>query len=221
MEQLFLDIVRGSRDLGEPGLILLAVSFFVISLTFLPRPPACIVAGLVYGVSAFPVVLAALTAGAATGFIMARYLLQARFRQAAERRPKWQSVVDAIDSQGWMLVLLLRLASPVPGSATTYLMGLTGIGFWPYAGATCAGLAPQTLLFMLIGAVGPAALDGGPLSTVKLVFLVAGIVTSAAILWLVGRRSRALLSNRLAPAHPPLAPVRVGDEDARAGQSWG
>ena len=96
MEQLFLDIARGSRDLGEPGLILLAVSFFVISLTFLPRPPACIVAGLVYGVSAFPVVLAALTLGAATGFIMARHLFQARFHKAAERRPKWKRCIPKL-----------------------------------------------------------------------------------------------------------------------------
>src|SRR5215467_6083347 len=154
MEQLIADLLHGSRELGQLSLVLLAVSFFVISLTFLPRPPACVVAGLVYGMSAFPVVLAASTFGAVVGFMISRRLFRARFRQAIERHPSWQSIVDAIDSQGWVLVALLRLASPVPGSATSYLAGLTGIRSWPYIGATCLGLAPQTFLFVLMGAVG-------------------------------------------------------------------
>jgi uncharacterized membrane protein YdjX (TVP38/TMEM64 family) len=220
VEQLIVDIVRASRDLGNPGLFLLAVSFFVISLTFLPRPPACIVAGVVYGVTAFPVVLAASLAGAVVGFLMSRHLFQSRFRRALERRPNWRSIVDAIDSEGWVLVFLLRLASPVPGSATTYLLGLSGIGLWPYAGATFLGLAPQTFLFVLIGAAAPTALEGGSFSVLKLVILLAGIVTTAIILWQVGRRARASLASRLNLANP-LAPVLACDKDAPAGQSRG
>ena len=219
MEQLFVDLVRGSTDLGNLGLVLLAVSFFVISLTFLPRPPACIIAGVVYGMTAFPVVLAASTCGAAAGFLISRHLFQARFRRAIERRPNWRGIVDAIDSEGWILVALLRLASPVPGSATSYLLGLSGIRLWPYTAATCLGLAPQTFLFVFIGAAAPAALEGGPFSTVKVVLMLAGVVTSAVILWLVGRRARASLSGRLDLVRPPLAPALAGDEDAPAGQS--
>jgi uncharacterized membrane protein YdjX (TVP38/TMEM64 family) len=221
MEQLFVDLVRGSTDLGYFGLVLLAASFFVISLTFLPRPPACIVAGLVYGMAAFPVVLAASTCGAVVGFAISRHLFQARFRRAIEHRPNWRSIVDAIDSEGWVLVALLRLASPVPGSATTYLLGLSDIRLWPYTGATFLGLAPQTFLFVFIGAVAPAALDGSPFSAVKLVLVLAGIAASAVIVWLVGRRARASLSGRLNLVRPPLAPALAGDEDASAGQSRG
>jgi uncharacterized membrane protein YdjX (TVP38/TMEM64 family) len=218
MEQLFVDLVRGSTDLGNLGLVLLAVSFFVISLTFLPRPPACIVAGLVYGMTAFPVVLAASTCGAVAGFLMSRHLFQARFRRAIALRPNWRRIVDAIDSEGWVLVALLRLASPVPGSVTTYLLGLSGIRLWPFTAATCLGLTPQTFLFVFIGAVAPAALEGGPFSAVKIVLALAGLVTSAVILWLVGRRARAALTSRLGLVRPPLAPAVARDEDARAGQ---
>jgi uncharacterized membrane protein YdjX (TVP38/TMEM64 family) len=201
MEQFIIHLLDGSGHLGMIGLAVVAGAFFLISLTFLPRPPACIVAGLVYGMSAFPVVLVASTLGAVAGFVMARRLFRARFRKAMEHRPSWRRVVDAIDSQGWVLVALLRFASPVPGSATTYLAGLTSIRPWPYTVATFFGLAPQTFLFVLMGAVGPAAL-GGSVSAVKLVLMLIGVATSAVIIWQIGKRARASLSSRLELANP-------------------
>jgi uncharacterized membrane protein YdjX (TVP38/TMEM64 family) len=197
MEQLSVDLVRGSGDLGQSGLILLALSFILISLSFLPRSPACIVAGLVYGISAFPVVLVASTLGALIGLLISRYLFQQRFRQIIERHPSWQRILHAVDAQGWLLVVLLRLSSPIPGSVTNYLLGLTRIRLWPYVGITFFGIAPQTFLFVFIGAVGPAAVQSGPLSVVRLAFALAGIVTSAIIVWLTARHARASLSSRL------------------------
>lgn len=198
MEQLILDLVRATRDIsdGPGGLLLLGVAFFVISLTFLPRPPACIVAGLVYGLAAFPVVLIASTLGAVAGFLMSRHLFQARVRAALAGRARWRRIVEAVDSQGFVLALLLRLASPVPGSATTYLFGLSGMRLTPYAVATFLGLAPQTCLFVAVGAAGEGALDGS-LSAVKLTLLLAGVATTAAVIVLVTARARALLSMRL------------------------
>lgn len=198
MEQLILDVVRATRAVSEGpgGLMLLGVAFFVISLTFLPRPPACIVAGLVYGLSAFPVVLIASTLGAMVGFLLSRHLLAARFRAMLTHRPGWRRIVDAVDSQGFVLALLLRLASPVPGSATTYLFGLSSMRLLPYAVATVLGLAPQTCLFVALGAAGDGAL-GGSLSTVKLMLLLAGIATTAAVILLVTARARSALSMRL------------------------
>jgi len=198
VEQLILDLVRATRDVSEGagGLVLLGAAFFVISLTFLPRPPACIVAGLVYGLAAFPVVLIASTLGAVAGFVMSRHLFQTRFRAAVARRPGWRRIVAAVDQQGFVLALLLRLASPVPGSATTYLFGLSGMRLLPYAAATFLGLAPQTCLFVAIGAAGEGALAGN-LSALKLTLLLAGIATTAAVILLVTARARSLLSMRL------------------------
>jgi uncharacterized membrane protein YdjX (TVP38/TMEM64 family) len=197
MEQLSIDLVRGSGDLGQRGLILLALSFILISLSFLPRSPACIVAGLVYGISAFPVVLVASTLGALIGLLISRYLFQQRFRQVIDRHPRWRHILHAVDAQGWILVVLLRLASPIPGSVTDYLLGLTRIRLWPYVAITFFGIAPQTFLFVFIGAVGPAAVQSGPLSVARFAFVLAGLVTSAVIVWLIARHARASLSSRL------------------------
>lgn len=198
MDQI-LDVVTATRNVagGSGGLILLGVAFFMISLTFLPRPPACIVAGAVYGMAAFAVVIVASTLGAVAGFLMSRHLLQARFRAMVARRPGWRRIVGAVDSQGFVLALLLRLASPVPGSATTYIFGLSGMRLVPYAVATFLGLAPQTFLFVAIGAAGQqGVLSGSPL---RLTLLFAGVATTAAVIFLVTARARALLAMRLTP----------------------
>jgi hypothetical protein len=57
-----------------------------------------------------------------------------------------------------------------------------------------------------MGAVGPAALDGGTPSAFRLAFVLAGVVTSAIIIWLVGKRARASLSTRFV--------LRAGDPHA-------
>ncbi len=203
VEQAIIDLLRGSTEVGAghgaSGLVVLAGAFVVISLTFIPRAPACILAGAVYGLSAFPVVLVASTLGAVIGFVISRYVLRARFCHLIERRLGGRRIVDAIDAQGWILVLLLRLASPVPGSLTTYLLGVTGIRLWPYVGTTFFGIAPQTLLFVLMGALGPATVEGGPLSVARLALAAAGVLTSVLVLWLIARQARASLSSRLEP----------------------
>lgn len=196
MGQLIIDLVHGSGHLGAQGLALAAAAFFVVSLTFLPRTPACVVAGVVYGMAAFPVVLLASTLGALAGFLLSRRLFRARFRAAMERRPRWRRVVEAIDAQGWTLVALLRFASPVPASATTYLAGLTTLKAAPYTLATLLGLMPQTFLFVLMGALGPAALGGSP-SAIKLALMIMGALITVLIFWQTARRVRASLSRQL------------------------
>jgi uncharacterized membrane protein YdjX (TVP38/TMEM64 family) len=197
MEAALQQLARMVSELGPFGLVALAAVFFIGSLTFVPRPPLCMIGGLVFGLPAFPVALLASTLGAVAGFLMSRYVFRTQFRNAVERRAAWKKILHAIESQGWVLVGLLRLASPVPGSATTYLFGLTSIRLWPYAFATLLGLAPQTFAFVYLGAAGRLAVAGPAMPAVKLALLIAGAFTSALVVWLVVRRARASLATRL------------------------
>ena len=58
-----------------------------------------------------------------------------------EKRPNWRRFLDAVDAEGWRLVVLTRFVSPLPGGAINYLFGLTGIAFVPYVVATAARAA--------------------------------------------------------------------------------
>src|SRR5262245_44063114 len=99
---------------GERGLLALGVVFFIGALTFLPRPPACIIGGLLFGLWAFPVALVGTTVGAVVAFLLSRYLLRSHFARIIARRPRWKLIVTAVDAEGWRLLGLLRLASPFP-----------------------------------------------------------------------------------------------------------
>jgi len=182
----------------ERGLLALGLVFFLGALTFLPRPATCIVGGVLFGLSAFPVALVGSTAGAVVAFLLSRYLFRSHFARITERRPRWKLIVKAVDAEGWRLLGLLRLASPLPGTASNYLFGLTGMQIWPYIAATFFGSAPQVLAFIYLGAAGRTALDAQSISAAKLAFLLTGCAFAILGVWLVTRRVKSLLVVKLA-----------------------
>jgi uncharacterized membrane protein YdjX (TVP38/TMEM64 family) len=195
-EALFQSI-QSWDDSGWPGLLLLGAAFIVASLTFVPRPAISLVGGLAFGFAAVPVAFVGYTVGAVAAFLLARRLLRARVVALIAGRPKARAIMSAVDAEGWRLIGLVRIASPIPGSATSYLAGVTGIGLWPYAAATLVGSAPQIFTFVSIGALGQVVLDDPLVSGAQYAFLAAGIALFAAAVWLVARRARALLAASL------------------------
>jgi uncharacterized membrane protein YdjX (TVP38/TMEM64 family) len=183
---------------GKGGLLSLGIVCFVGALAFIPRTPICILGGLMFGLAAFPVALVGSTFGAVVAFLLSRYLFRSHVFRIVDRRPALRVIVDAIDAEGWRLLGLLRLASPVPGSASNYLFGLTGIGMFPYVTATLLGSAPQVLAFVYLGAASRLALGPDSISTAKLLFALAGCIVTLAAVYITARRIKSLLAVRLA-----------------------
>jgi uncharacterized membrane protein YdjX (TVP38/TMEM64 family) len=193
MINLFIHLVHVWRDQGALGLAALAAAFVIGAMIFAPRPPMCVISGLVFGFVAVPVVLLASTLGSVLAFLLSRYLFRSRFLAMIERRPVWSALVEAINEEGWRLGGLLRLASLVPGTVTNYLLGVTRIGPVPYALATLVGLAPQTILFVYIGAAGKMALEDISKSPLNIALLVVGLAFTAWVAFAVTRRTRQAL----------------------------
>src|SRR2546426_6627711 len=110
-------------ELGAAGITLFAATLVVGALTFIPRPALCLLGGLLYGFSAFPIVLIASTAGMAFAFLISRYLFRSYFCSKIDGRPKLRAIAKAVDAEGWRLVALLRFASPLPATAVNYALG--------------------------------------------------------------------------------------------------
>lgn len=194
--QVSMQLMQDWQNLGVPGLALLALVFLVGSFIFIPRPPLCFLAGLVFGFVAFPIALIATTVGAMLAFLLSRHLCQSFFLRKIESRPVWKAVVEAIDAEGWKIVGMLRLASPVPGTVTNYLIGLTRIGTVPYTLATLLGLAPQILLFTYLGMIGQLAFQNPIASPLRTPLLIAGLILTAIVVVLVTRRTKGILAKR-------------------------
>jgi uncharacterized membrane protein YdjX (TVP38/TMEM64 family) len=176
--------------LGFAGLCLLALVFALGSLTFMPRFTFYAIGGLVFGLAAIPAAIVGSTIGGAIAFLLARGALRGAFQRLVGRRPSWRTTLAAVDAEGWRLVALTRLASPLPGGAINYLYGLTGIPLVPYILATAGGLLAPVTLFAGLGALGRIALQDQPLG--QAAAFAAGLVVLAIAVLLIVRRRRAL-----------------------------
>ena len=170
--------------------------FLLSGLIIIPRPAICILAGLTFGLSAFPLALIASTAGSLLGFVLARYFFRDRFRHMLERRPTARLVADAIDADGWRLLFLLRLASPIPGPISNYAFGLSGIKMSHYILATAVGIVPQVFAFVYLGAIAKVAIDDGSVSSTRLMFGIAGAAVLLLVIAMVTRRVRQTVRTR-------------------------
>jgi uncharacterized membrane protein YdjX (TVP38/TMEM64 family) len=174
--------------------------FLISGLIIIPRPAICIVAGLTFGLAAFPLALTASTAGSLLAFVLARYFFRERFQSMLERHPKAKVLVEAIDAEGWRLLFLLRLASPIPGPISNYAFGLSGIPISHYVLATAVGIAPQVFAFVYLGALGKEAIDDRAVSSAKLMFGIAGVAVLLLVIAMVTRRVRHSIKTRLGGA---------------------
>jgi uncharacterized membrane protein YdjX (TVP38/TMEM64 family) len=195
IDRLFA-LVQGWEAQGFAGLGLLALLFVAGTLTYMPRFSLYLIGGVVFGLAAIPAAIIGSTIGATAAFLLARTVLRDAVVRRVKARPTWQAALAAIDAEGWRLVALTRLASPLPGGAINYLYGLTGIGLVPYAAATAAGLIPPVTLFAGAGALGRFALQDVEQPWGQGIAFAGGALVIAIAVALILRRMRAAISQK-------------------------
>jgi uncharacterized membrane protein YdjX (TVP38/TMEM64 family) len=162
--------------------------------TFLPLPdwPLPIVAGYVYGAWAFLLVYAGIGGPSILAFLVARYVARDRIRALAARRQKYQALDKAVTKDGWQVVFLLRLSPIIPFNLQNYALGITGIPFWHYVGATLIGIVPGIAIYVYFGIFGHALGQGGNLLDWALFGV--GVLATIALGVIVTRKTQAKLA---------------------------
>jgi uncharacterized membrane protein YdjX (TVP38/TMEM64 family) len=131
----------------------------IASLLFVPRTLLAVVAGMLFGV-AWGIVWAELggVAGAAAGFLIARYINSGLIDlgQIARLRP----VMQQVERSGWRAVALLRLIPVMPHGLANYGLALTGLGLGAFALGSLLGQLPMTIAYVGLGAAGEQLLLG-------------------------------------------------------------
>jgi uncharacterized membrane protein YdjX (TVP38/TMEM64 family) len=190
LTQTLVDFLRRWGELGPVSALVLAAVFVMAALLPIPRTFFVLAAGVVYGMKSIPIMIPATTLGCVIAFLFARYLFADRLARAVAGKRRLVAIMDAVDAEGWRIVALCRLASPIPSMFQSVLFGLTRIALWPYAWSTLVFTIPQIVLYAYLGAIGKAALLGES-EGVNLGIMAAGGLTFAIVLWLITRRVRA------------------------------
>lgn len=174
--------------LGPWGYVIFGLIYIAATIVLAPASPLTIAAGLIFGGWGIPLVIISATIGACLAFLIARYLAKDRVKKAIDSRPKFKAVSDVVGEDGWKIVGLMRLSPAVPFNLQNYFFGVTEVKFWHYALATFFGIMPGTSLYVYLGIVGGEA-GGGSGSTLKWVFLGAGLVATIIVTVLVSRKA--------------------------------
>jgi uncharacterized membrane protein YdjX (TVP38/TMEM64 family) len=203
-----VDFLRQWGEMSPAAAVVLTLVFVFGGLTPVPRTFLTLAAGIVYGMTAIPVIIPATTAGCLLVFLLVRYLIGDRVWRIVERKPKLLAIMEAVSAEGWRIVGLCRLASPVPSMIQNTMFGLTRIGVWPFTWATFVFIIPQVVLYVYLGSIGRAALLGDS-SGISLGIMAAGGLSLLIVVLLIMRRVRASMRTleRGATAASPQASV--------------
>ncbi|TMJ05966.1 MAG: TVP38/TMEM64 family protein [Alphaproteobacteria bacterium] len=192
MSERLLALAQAWAELGLVGLCALALVFALGTLTVMPRFTFYSIGGAVFGPAAVPAAMIGSLIGAAAAFLLARTWLHEAFQRQADKRPKWRRLCAAIDAEGWRIVALTRVVSPLPGGMINYVFGLTRIAFVPYIVATAGGLLPPIATFAGLGMLGRIALSDSQPSPTEAAISAASIIVMGITALLIVRRMRAL-----------------------------
>lgn len=149
-----------AADPESPAVALAFVGAYAsAAVLMLPAALLTLFAGAAFGpLRGTALVFVGATVGACLAFLVARYVARPIVQP---RLPERFAAVDAaIAAQGARVVLLLRLSPLIPFGILNYSLGLSRIGFVPYALAS-VGMLPAIIAYTFIGSTAATAAAAG------------------------------------------------------------
>ncbi len=190
----------GVGDLGVFGPLAYGLVYVVASLLGMPRTPLNVGAGIVF---ALPVALAVVLAAATVTFFLTFTIARRLGGEWVEKRidavPNARRIMDAVEEEGFKLVLLLRMNPFVPAAIKGYGFGTTSLSTGTYMLASVLGFLPIGLAHVYLGWLGGAAvLGGGPPASFHTAFMIGGAVVSVLLVGFVTWFAHRALQRRTA-----------------------
>ena len=195
----------------EAAAALFVVIYALAAVLLVPCAILTLAAGFLFGLP-FGVALtsAGSVLGAAAAFAVGRF---AAHDWAAERigmRPRFQALVAATHTDGFMLVLLARLSPLIPYVLLNYAFSVTAVRFRDYILATSIGMLPAIVLYVYAGTLAKnlaelTSAGRAPSWAVDSVLAI-GFVATVGLTWLIARRANRVLRERLASESPSPPP---------------
>ena len=146
------------------------------------------------------------TLGATAAFLIGRTLARGWIEQRLASSEKFQAVDRAVGSQGFKVVLLMRLSPIFPFNLLNYAFGLTEVSLRNYVLASWIGMLPATIMYVYIGSAARSLTDlaAGRFegSIAQQVLFGFGLVLAIVVTVLVTRTARRVLDEAVQPTVP-------------------
>lgn len=139
-----------AQSAGVGGVVAMVGVAACVPMAMFPRWPFAVMFGVAYGLSA-GVALALLSGvlGAALHYQFAGLLMTRREKTACESQAWFRTLRSA--PQPFMVIVAVRLFPLSNFGVTNLICGMLRIPFWTYLGASCVGMFPSTLIYVLAG----------------------------------------------------------------------
>jgi len=152
LDKWLLNMLLWVEGCGYWGPVLFSLMYIPSCVLMFPDVLPNAAAGAIWGVGIGAV---AVSFGRMFGSTMTFLLTRSIAGRWSERRiaadPRMSAIANAVQRQGFRIVLLLRLCPLFPVIMLNYTLGMTRISFPAYALATLIGMIPRTLVVAYVG----------------------------------------------------------------------
>ncbi len=191
------------RGLGAMGPVIFVVTYVLASVFFLPGSVLTLGAGAIFGVIKGSIIVSiAATLGAASAFLVGRYLARGWVERKIEGNEKFKAIDETVAREGWKIVGLTRLSPIFPFNLLNYAYGITKVSLRDYFLASWIGMLPGTVMYVYIGSlagdVATLGAGGGPATAAQWGLRVVGLLATVAVTVYVTRIARRALEKKVA-----------------------
>ena len=180
-------IIEKTASSGPVGYLGFILIYIVSTVMMLPGSPLTFAAGALFGFwKGLILVSLSSTLGATCAFMVSRYLIRKSVEKRVLENKKFQSIDNEINEQGWKIVILARLSPIIPFFLLNYALGITKIRFIHFIFASWIGMIPGTIVYVLMGNMGGAFINGKK-SSFEWVLLGIGLIATILVTLLISK----------------------------------
>jgi uncharacterized membrane protein YdjX (TVP38/TMEM64 family) len=128
--------------------------------------------------------------GGTIAFVLGRTVLRKRVERWAKDKPKFNAMDAAIERNGLMVVILMRLSPIFPFTIVNYVLSMTRVPYWKFALGTFCGMLPLNAAFLYISCETKNVIDEAAkkeIDALALALRIGGIVMAIAALAVISR----------------------------------
>lgn len=154
------DVLEFIEKHKVPGFFIFAGVYTLLTVFLIPGSILSIGAGFAFGLwLGVLAVWVGATIGQTLAFLVGRYFFRDWIAEKTKKFKIWQAIEAALETEGWKIVGLLRLAPLLPYNALNPALGLTAVRFWDYTIASAIAILPGTFLYVYLGSLAKSIAD--------------------------------------------------------------